>query len=111
MTIRIAIANDTPAASYGSKISAMSGSPTAPMRIENAVTPSCDVAMNLTGSSSSRTARRARRLPVRELAQARAARGDERVLGRDEVRVPQHEQENRDELQRVLTPLPPGRRY
>ena len=36
---------------------------------------------------------------VRELHQARALGGHERVLGRDEERVPQHEQENGDDLQ------------
>ena len=35
---------------------------------------------------------------VREIGQAGPPRRDERVLGRDEVGVPQHQQENRDEL-------------
>ena len=48
------------------------------------------------------SAARARALPdSRELLQAGAPRRDERVLGRDEERVPQHEQENHDDSRRV----------
>ena len=62
--------------------------------------PSWTVPMKRTGLSMIRSGNpRAAIAAVRELHQARAPGRDEGVLGRDEERVPQHEQENGDDLQ------------
>ena len=58
--------------------------------------------MKRTGSSRSRSAVRRRRLPALASSSSRAAAGGhERVLGRDEHRIPQHEQENDDDAEGV----------
>ena len=62
--------------------------------------PSWTVPMKRTGSSMIRSAILARRLPLcGELRQTRAPGGYERVLGRDEERVPRDEQENGEDLE------------
>ena len=78
------------------------------------MTPSCIAVMNCGGSLVIRSTARARRLPWWcELDDARAARGDERVLGRDEEAVEQHEQPDGEQLEsecHALTPEGVGTR-
>ena len=75
-------------------------SPRAPIASEVTVTPSCIAAMNRGGSCGEpeHELRPAVALLL-ELVQARPADGDERVLGRDEVAVQQHERRNGDQLE------------
>ena len=57
--------------------------------------PTCTVEMKRTGSSSSASAVvRPAIAALGQLLEARAPGGDERVLGRDEDGIPQHEQEH-----------------
>ena len=70
------------------------------MPSEVSVTPSCIAAMNRGGSA--RDAQHVARTPVAlvvQLDDARAARGDEAVLGRDEEGVQQDENADCDELE------------
>ena len=101
MRIANAIRKLTVVESGGSIRSEISGSPMAPMRIAKIVIPSCVLEMNRTGSSISRSAARAPRLPLaRALLEPRSPRGDERVLRRDEDRAPQHEEEHDEDAER-----------
>ena len=94
-------ANAMPAERGGSKKSESNGSPTAPMRMANTVMPTWMRPMNRTGSSMRRSAVFAPRPPPRRLLlEAHAARRDERVLGRDEERAPQHEEEHDQDVEK-----------
>ena len=89
------------AESGGSKNPESSGSPMAPRRIADTVIPTWTVEMNRTGSSIRRSAVRAPRPPRSARSSRRLRRaGHERVLGRDEDRVPEHEQEDDEDSQR-----------
>ena len=76
-----------------------SGSPMAPIAMPAIVIPTWTVLMKRGRVRPSAPARGSRPASagVRELLQARSPRRHERVLGCDEERVPQHEQENRDD--------------
>ena len=88
-------------------------SPSAPMPSEVSVTPSCIAVMNCDGSLVILQHRpRAPVALVVELDDPRAARRDERVLGRDEEAVEQHEQPDADQLESEChAPAPEGARY
>ena len=77
------------------------------------MTPSCIAAMNRGGSAVMPSTGLARRLPSSgELLDARPPHRDERVLGRDEEAVQQHERRDGDQLEREgHAPLYRGRRY
>ena len=80
---------------------ATAGSPSAPSAIEESVMPSWKAAMKREGSATI-FAHRAR-APVAlgdELVEARVAHRHERVLRRDEERVPEHAEDDQDELDR-----------
>ena len=62
--------------------------------------PSCMAEMKCEGSLTILRTVRARRLPWRhELVQTRVPHRDERVLGRDEERVPEHADDDQHELE------------
>ena len=80
-----------------------SGSPTAPVRMPIAVIPTCVVEMTRTGSSISRSAASAPRLPASARdRQRRAARGHHRVLADHEERVAGDQREHGEDPQDVF---------
>ena len=105
MRIAKAIRKLTVADDGGSIRSEINGSPIAPMRIAKIVMPELrarDEPNRLVhepqgGSGTAAAAERA-------LLEPRSARGDERVLGRDEHRAPQHEEEHDEDAEKTLTP-------
>ena len=100
--VRIANAmrNATVVESGGSMRSEISGSPMAPRRIAKIVIPTWTIEMKRTGSSMSRSAvSRAAAAALGALLEPRPPRGDQRVLGRHEDRVPQHEEEHDEDAE------------
>ena len=87
------------AAGTGSKIRAKTGSPTAPTPRLVIVTPSCMAAMNRAGfDGDAQDDAGPTASLVAKLGEARASRGHQGVLGRDEERVQQKQASDRKKL-------------